>query len=280
MAIKDVLPQLRRDRGLTQQELAAKLYVTRQAVSRWETGETEPGIDMTKLLAVALEVPVGVLLEMPEHFCQSCGMPIADPAIQGTEADGSPSADYCRWCYADGAFTYEADLDSMIEGCAPFMMEKTGLSRDEAVSIMGAMLPTLKRWRRSEPTKEQELEAAEKAYGREARERYGDAVDETNARLQALSADEWEAKKLLEESIKVQLRIAMAGGDAHSEASAELARMHGRWIRMHWGGNYNRDAHLGLARGYLSDERFVAYYDTACGEGATRFLVEALEANL
>ena len=51
MAIKDVLPQLRRDRGLTQQELAAKLYVTRQAVSRWETGETEPGIDMTKLLA-------------------------------------------------------------------------------------------------------------------------------------------------------------------------------------------------------------------------------------
>ena len=47
MAIKDVLPQLRRDRGLTQAELASKLYVTRQAVSRWENGETTPNIDMT-----------------------------------------------------------------------------------------------------------------------------------------------------------------------------------------------------------------------------------------
>ena len=280
MAIKDVLPQLRRDRGLTQQELAAKLYVTRQAVSRWETGETEPGIDMTKLLAVALDVPVSVLLEMPGHFCQSCGMPIADPAIQGTEADGSLSPDYCNWCYANGTFTYEIDMDDMIERCAPFMMESTHLSRDEAVSVMGAILPTLKRWKGSTMTKEQELAAAEAAFGKEARERYGDAVDETNARLQALSDDEWEAKKLLEESIKVQLRIAMAGGDAHSEASAELARMHERWIRMHWGGNYNRDAHLGLARGYLCDGRFTGYYDGACGAGATQFLVDALEANL
>ena len=51
MAIKDVLPTIRQERGLTQQQLAEKLYVTRQAVSRWETGETAPGIDMIKLLA-------------------------------------------------------------------------------------------------------------------------------------------------------------------------------------------------------------------------------------
>ncbi len=148
MAIKDVLPQLRASRGLTQQELAQKLYVTRQAVSRWENGETTPNIDMTKLLAITLEVPVGVLLEMPEHFCQSCGMPIVDPATQGTEADGSPSDDYCKWCYQDGVYTYETDLDGMIEGCAPFMVEHTGMSRDEAVSLMGAMLPNLKRWKK------------------------------------------------------------------------------------------------------------------------------------
>lgn len=156
MAIKDVLPKLRQDRNMTQQELASKLYVTRQAVSRWETGETTPGIDMTKLLAVVLEVPVGVLLEMPEHFCQSCGMPIMEPAVQGTEADGSPSADYCKWCYQDGAYTYKTDLDSMIENCAPFMMEQTGVSRDEAVSIMGAMLPDLKRWAQRETGAEKE----------------------------------------------------------------------------------------------------------------------------
>lgn len=146
MTINDVLPKLREQRGLTQQELAHKLYVTRQAVSRWENGETTPGIDMVKLMAVALEVPVGVLLEMPEHFCQSCGMPIYDPSLQGTEADGSPSGDFCSHCYQCGAYTYDCDLDDMIEGCVPFMTEKTGMSRDEAVSLMGAILPTLKRW--------------------------------------------------------------------------------------------------------------------------------------
>lgn len=147
MAIKDVLPTLRQDRGMTQQQLAERLCVTRQAVSRWETGETMPGIDMTKLLAVVLEVPVGVLLEMPEHFCQSCGMPIIEPSVQGTERDGSPSEDYCTHCYQHGKFTYETDLDNMIEGCAPHLMRSTGMNLDEAVSLMGAMLPNLKRWR-------------------------------------------------------------------------------------------------------------------------------------
>lgn len=40
MAIKDVLPCLRRERGLTQEGLAKKLFITRQAVSRWETGRS------------------------------------------------------------------------------------------------------------------------------------------------------------------------------------------------------------------------------------------------
>lgn len=282
MAMKGILPQLRRDRGLTQDELAAKLYVTRQAVSRWETGETTPGIDMTKLLATVLEVPVSCLLEMPEHFCQSCGMPIFDPAARGTEADGSPSADFCSHCYANGAFTYEADLDDMIESCAPFLMKETGMTRDEAVSLMGAMLPNLKRWKGGyDAFHNGGLERFEETYGAEARERYGDAeVDATNDRLMGMTRDEWEAKDLLEESIKVQLRIAMAEGDAKGPAAAELARMHARWITMHWGGNYSREGHLGLAQGYLADQRFRDYYDGACGEGATEFLVEALKANV
>ena len=79
MAIKDVLPKLRRERGLTQEDLARKLFITRQAVSRWETGETTPGIDMTKLIAVTLDVPITQLLEMPDHYCQSCGMMFTEP---------------------------------------------------------------------------------------------------------------------------------------------------------------------------------------------------------
>jgi hypothetical protein len=95
-----------------------------------------------------------------------------------------------------------------------------------------------------------------------------------------MTHDEWDAKELLEESIKVQLRLAMAEGNPSGEAAAELAHMHARWIRLHWGESYNREAHLGLAHGYLADNRFRAYYDGACGEGATDFLVQALEANL
>lgn len=146
MAIKDVLPQLRRDRGLTQEDLAAKLYVTRQAVSRWENGETTPGIDMTKLIALALDVPVTTLLEMPEHYCQSCGMMFTDPSQRGTEADGTVTDDFCKWCYDHGDYTYETTMDAMIEECAPRMAESCGWTLDEAVSLMGAVLPGLRRW--------------------------------------------------------------------------------------------------------------------------------------
>lgn len=54
--------------------------------------------------------------------------------------------------------------------------------------------------------------------------------------------------------------------------------MHERWIAIHWGTGYGKDAYLGLVRGYLADPRFVEYYDSAAGEGATDFLVSAVEA--
>lgn len=153
MAFSETLAQLRRDRNLTQEDLAGKLYVTRQAVSRWEQGVTTPGIDMLKLIAVTLEVPVGCLLEVPDApFCQSCGMPLSDPGEWGTEADGSATQDYCRHCYSKGAYTYDATMDELIESCAPYLVQYSGLSLDEAISLMGAMLPGLKRWREGAAT--------------------------------------------------------------------------------------------------------------------------------
>lgn len=130
--------------------------------------------------------------------------------------------------------------------------------------------------------KKKGLEDFEETYGREARRLYGDdVIDAANERMMALSRDEWDAKELLEDSIKVQLRLAMASGDAGGAEALELARMHERWIRIHWGDEaYSRQAHLGLARAYLEDERFRAYYDGAAGPGATDFLVDVLEAYL
>ncbi|MDM8270234.1 TipAS antibiotic-recognition domain-containing protein [Thermophilibacter provencensis] len=126
------------------------------------------------------------------------------------------------------------------------------------------------------------IEENERAYGREARARYGDdAVDAANERLASLSRDEWGEKDRLEQAIKERLRAAMATGDPAGEPARELARMHARWIALHWGeGRYSREAHRSLAQMYLADDRFRAYYDEAVGEGATEFLVAALESYL
>ena len=48
--------------GLTQEALAEKIHVTRQAVSNWETGKTQPDLEMLALLSWALEIDVAALL--------------------------------------------------------------------------------------------------------------------------------------------------------------------------------------------------------------------------
>ena len=45
METKDIILKLRTKKGMSQEELAEKVFVTRQAVSRWETGETVPNTD-------------------------------------------------------------------------------------------------------------------------------------------------------------------------------------------------------------------------------------------
>ena len=51
METKDVILELRTKRGLSQDDLAVKVMVTRQAVSRWENGEAVPNTDTLKLLS-------------------------------------------------------------------------------------------------------------------------------------------------------------------------------------------------------------------------------------
>lgn len=156
MSVGEKISELRKSKGITQEELAAKLYVTRQAVSRWETGETEPGIDMRKLIAIALDAPVVELLDLStEDLCQCCGTPFSVPNMpRGTEADGTESADYCKWCYEDGRLK-AAELDDFIEETAPYFMQATGCEKDEAISFLGALLPSLKRWKAEGPVEGQ-----------------------------------------------------------------------------------------------------------------------------
>ena len=101
METKEILFKLRTEKGLSQEELAEKVMVTRQAVSRWETGETTPNTETLKLLSKLYNVSINTLLGSPNKLiCQCCGMPLEDEII-GRNKDGSMNEEYCKWCYAD-----------------------------------------------------------------------------------------------------------------------------------------------------------------------------------
>lgn len=135
---------------------------------------------------------------------------------------------------------------------------------------------------RFEGLKRQAVEDNEKAYGAEARERWGDAaVDAANERTLALDEDAWNDREALGEAVLDQLRAAFAdgAGDPAGPEARALAEMHGRWLALHWGeGAYTREAHAALADGYVADARFTRYYDDAAGSGATAFLRDAIAA--
>ena len=56
--VSNSIKKLREEKGMTQDELAEKLNVTRQAVSNWETGKTQPDIETLTRLAEIFDVSV------------------------------------------------------------------------------------------------------------------------------------------------------------------------------------------------------------------------------
>lgn len=273
MSIKDTIAAIRKEAGITQEEMARRLYVTRQAVSRWETGETMPGIDMVKLICVTFGVPLERFFDMPmSYYCQCCSMPIPDEEMHGTEADGSKSADFCKYCYDQGDFTAKGmTMDEFIEATAPMEAKALGVSLDEAVSLMATLLPHLKRWR--------EVEENEQQFGDELRVAYGDAVmDKANEKYVAMGEAAHLQADELELAIKEQLRRAVESGDTEGPKARKLVAMHRHWLCMYWpDGMYTPEVHKALADGYIADERFRAYYEEVAS-GATQFLRDAIYA--
>ena len=89
METKNVILELRTKNGFSQDELAEKIHVTRQAVSRWENGETIPNTETLKLLSKLFDVSINTLLGSPRKLiCQCCGMPLDDSSIS-RETDGT-----------------------------------------------------------------------------------------------------------------------------------------------------------------------------------------------
>ena len=152
MNTKEILYGLRTKHGLSQDELAEKVFVTRQAVSRWETGETTPNTETLKLLSGLYDVSINTLLGSPRRLvCQCCGMPLED-SILGRNRDGSLNEDYCRWCYADGTYTY-SDMDDLIDVCVGNMTGE-GFSEEQARAYLKQKLPELDYWKRHEEFKD------------------------------------------------------------------------------------------------------------------------------
>lgn len=148
MTTKEVIYELRTKKGLSQDELAQKVFVTRQAVSRWENGETVPNTETLKLLSALFEVSINTLLGSPNKLtCQCCGMPLEDEIISKNR-DGSLNEEYCKWCYADGEYTY-SDMDELINVCVKHMVSDD-FTEEQAREYMKQMLPTLNYWKNYE----------------------------------------------------------------------------------------------------------------------------------
>ncbi len=144
METKDIIAELRTKNGMSQAELAEKVFVTRQAVSRWETGETQPNTETLKLLSKLFDVSINTLLGSPRHLiCQCCGMPL-DDSTTSRDTDGGFNEDYCKWCYTDGKFVYTS-----LEQLVNFLVEHFSSEQfppEQARAYYEANLPKLKHW--------------------------------------------------------------------------------------------------------------------------------------
>lgn len=87
---------------------------------------------------------------MPENQprCQSCGMRMMKKFF-GTEADGKPAVEWCKFCYEKGQFTNPAmTMDEMITHSIKYMTKDVKVSDDQANVLAHAVIPQLKRWRK------------------------------------------------------------------------------------------------------------------------------------
>ena len=83
---------------------------------------------------------------MENTICQSCGMPITNKELLGTNKDGSLNNDYCKYCYQDGEFIDKVTMEEYIDMCSKYG-EEAGMTNEEMHAFCEKLFPTLKRWR-------------------------------------------------------------------------------------------------------------------------------------
>ncbi|MBR6046452.1 MAG: helix-turn-helix domain-containing protein [Ruminococcus sp.] len=145
METKEIIHELRTRNGMSQDALAEKVFVTRQAVSRWENGDTVPNTETLKLLSRLFDVSINTLLGSPEQlYCQCCGMPLEDGIIS-REKNGDFNEGFCKWCYADGEYMY-SNIDDLIDVCVKNMADAEH-PEDEVREYLKKVIPELGYWK-------------------------------------------------------------------------------------------------------------------------------------
>lgn len=148
METKQVLLNLREVHSLTQEQMADRLHVTRQAISRWENGGTIPSTDLLKLISQEFNISVNTLLGSPVTLiCQCCGMPLNDDCIS-KEPTGEMNEEYCMWCYKDGEFVYKS-LEELMAFLVPHMASTHQIEQSKVKSMLDGQLPGLSHWNKT-----------------------------------------------------------------------------------------------------------------------------------
>ncbi len=146
MKTSEILKSIRIKNNLTQDEMAERLLVTRQAISRWETGETEPNIESLKLLSTNFNISINTILGSPQKlFCQCCGMPLDADNMISREIDNSFNEEYCKWCYVDGNFTYK-NISELTDFLVSHMSNED-FTPEQAREYFNQQLPKLNHWK-------------------------------------------------------------------------------------------------------------------------------------
>ncbi|MCL2756031.1 MAG: helix-turn-helix domain-containing protein [Firmicutes bacterium] len=146
--------EIRNDAGLTQEEFAKKMFVTRQAVSRWENGGTTPTVDSLNIMINTFNVDANVFFK-EEQKCQSCSWHLSNFEYLGLNEDGTIHGEYCAQCLQKGKFddqfTPEAIINMIVEEGLDFYNtdHKTNYTKEQAREVLNQVLPTLKRWKQA-----------------------------------------------------------------------------------------------------------------------------------
>lgn len=127
-----------------------------------------------------------------------------------------------------------------------------------------------------EAFKQQQLKENDERYEKELKELYDEeTIRKSNDKFERLTEDQMEEMQSTAKQILVDLKEAKETKNPAGKKAQQLAQLHREWLDYTWP-EYTKTAHRGLADLYVSDPRFIQYYDEVAGEGAAEFFRKAI----